>query len=325
MSEESKRESSTPARLPAGSLASELTGSAPSAAQIARRGFVLASLGFLAACASGGGSQRLASSSGSSRMPEGIWTSEGKLPPQKWAQPASPGASAAPSAGGSAAASRAKSAPPNRAVVRADDKPATPSVAGGGVIPAKYDGRVIPRSNWTKYCPNPREMEPLGKVRKITVHHTGNPYTFTDTAVADVKEELVHVMNGEMGVGHDDIAYHYVIDPAGRVWAARDIRWQGSHVRNWKGIDNREGNVGIMLLGNFERQQPSTAQLATLQQFVTKLQKQYGIARARRKGGTLDKNYGVFTHQQLSPTECPGDNMQRPWEKQIFPRLLASV
>lgn len=323
MSEESNRESSTPARspsqLPVGSVADELLGSAPSAAHIARRGFIVASLGFLAACASGGGTQRLASSGGNARMPAGIWTSEGNLPPQKWAQPASGGST------GTGAASRSKPGTPNREVVRADDKPATPAVVRGGAIPSRYDGRVIARTEWTRECPNPRDMSPLGKVRKITVHHTGNPYVFTDTSVADVKDELVHVMRGEMGAGHDDIAYHYVIDPAGRVWAARDIRWQGSHVRNWKGIDNREGNVGIMLLGNFERQRPTTAQLATLQQFTIKLQKQYGIVRAKRKGGVLDKNHGVFTHQQLSPTECPGDNLQNPWEKQIFPRLLAKV
>lgn len=296
-------------------LARELIDPAPSAAQIARRGFVLASLGFLAACASGGGSKQLSSRSSGSRMPDGLWTTDGKLPPQKWAQPTSP------------QPARPQSDPaPSRAVVRAEDKPAVPGVAGGkGAIPTGFDGRVIPRNSWTRYCPNPRDMEPLGKVRKITVHHTGNPYVFTDTSVADVKDELVHVMNGEMGVGHDDIAYHYVIDPAGRVWAGRDIRWQGSHVRNWKGIDNREGNVGIMLLGNFEKQQPSKAQLATLEKFVVKLQKQYAIARQRRKGGVIDKNYGVFTHQQLSPTECPGDNMQRPWDKVVFPKLMASV
>ena len=311
--------------------AAEPLGEVLSPSQIMRRGFVLASLGFLAACATGGGTQAVArsgSGAGAQQLPPGIWTSEGKLPPQRWAQPASPQASdaqaRAPFSNRSAGTGRttppavARGGDPKRAVVGPADKPSSPALAAG------YNGKVIARTQWTPFCPNPKDMNPLGDIRKITVHHTGNG-VFTDTGVAEVKDELQTVLRGEMGVGHDDIAYHYVIDPAGRVWAGRSLRWQGSHVRNWKGVDNRTGNVGVMVLGNFERQKPTQAQLATLQKFVVQLQKQYKIPRQKRKGGVIDKNHGVFTHQQLSPTECPGDNLQNPWDKQLFPRLLASV
>jgi hypothetical protein len=125
-----------------------------------------------------------------------------------------------------------------------------------------------------------------------------------------------------MGEGHKDIAYHYVIDPAGRVWAARDIKYLGKHVRDWKGVDNRTGNVGVMLLGNFEMQQPSAAQLATTKRFVMELQKTYRVPKQVMKGGMRSKDKGVFTHQELSPTECPGDNMQSAWAAMIYPRLI---
>ncbi len=298
--------------------AQELLDGGPTPAQIARRGFVLASLGFLAACASGGASKTVAqgTSGAKSTLPPGLWTSEGNLPPQRWAQPveARPDPRVPPAVRQATA--------PSKAVVRAADKPAA---SASSAIPKSYDGKVIPRSAWTNWCPNPKEMDALGKVRKITVHHTGNPYTFTDTGVAEVKEELQHVLRGEMGGGHTDIAYHYVIDPAGRVWAARDIRYEGRHTRDWKGVDNRSGNIGIMLLGNFEKQSPSSPQMVTLEKFVVSLQKQYKVPRQKLAGGRLSKEVGVFTHQQLSPTACPGDNMQNPWEKKLFPRLVRSV
>ena len=338
-SEPCHRPDSTPRadahRDPRDHSAAEPVGELLTPSQIMRRGFVLASLGFLAACASGGATQAVARSGGAgggagggsgSQLPPGIWTSEGKLPPQRWAQPASPtGAKAQASGSGRAPFTNSNAAKPpavarggdpKRAVVGPADKPSA--------IPAGYNGQVISRTQWTQYCPNVRDMNPLGPIRKITVHHTGNG-VFTDRGVAEVKDELQTVLRGEMAMGHDDIAYHYVIDPAGRVWAGRSLRWQGSHVRNWKGIDNRVGNVGVMVLGNFERQQPTQAQLATLQTFVIQLQKQHKVPSQKRKGGAIDKNHGVFTHQQLSPTECPGDSLQSPWEKKIFPRLLKTV
>lgn len=298
-------------------IARELMESGVSPAQIARRGFVLASLGFLAACASGGGSQAVSRSSGggASRLPAGMWTSEGRLPPQRWAQPVSPADRDMPSA-------VARATEPKRAVVRAEDKPAAAPKAEA--IPSGYNGRVIARGQWTRFNPNPNDMHALGDIRKITVHHTGNG-PFTAQSVGDVKEELQTVLRGEMAEGHDDIAYHYIIDPAGRVWAGRNIGYQGSHVRNWKGLDNRTGNVGVMLLGNFERQQPSKAQLATLEKFVVTLQRQHKVPRQKLVGGRISKDFGVFTHQQLSPTVCPGDNLQRVWERDIFKRLPRTV
>ena len=286
----------------------ELSQSSITNAQIARRGFVFASLGFLAACASESAS-RVVARGGESRMPSGLWTADGQLPPQRWAQPVTPLPPAVQAA-----------TEPKNAVVRPNDKP--PIASSGGAIPATYDGRVIARSQWTRVCPNPADMEPIGAIRKITVHHTGNPYKFTDTGVADVKEELNHVLNGEMGGGHKDIAYHYVIDPAGRVWAARDIKYLGKHVRDWKGVDNRTGNVGVMLLGNFEMQRPTNAQLATTQRFVMELQKKYRVPKQVMKGGVRSKDNGVFVHCELSPTECPGDNMKSAWDALVYPRLI---
>ncbi|MGA1223429.1 MAG: peptidoglycan recognition family protein [Phycisphaerales bacterium] len=295
----------------------ELMGDLASPAMIARRGFMLASLGFLAACASSGSTRSLVRDE--TTLPPGLWTSDGKLPPARYAQPVSPQAAAnsapAPSA-----------APRNPSIARAPAK-ATPAPAAApkaGELAAGYNGKVITRAQWTPFCPNPKEMRALGGIRKITVHHTGNG-VFRSTGTREVKDELTNILRGEMGVGHDDIAYHYIIDPAGRVWEGRSIRYQGSHVRNWKGVDNRTGNVGVMLLGNFELQDPTKAQLASVEAFVKRLQVQYKIPSRRVVGGRTSKDVGVFTHQQLSPTLCPGANMQARWTKDLFKRLPTRI
>ena len=300
--------------------ARELLDGSLSPSVIARRGFVLAGLSFLAACASTGSTQslsgtRTAGAQGSS-LPPGLWTSEGKLPPQRYAQPVTPRQQ--PPGGIRAAAE------PQKRVVGPNDKPGVKPAAKAGPqeLPAGYGGKVIARDKWTPFCPNVRDMNPMGSIRKITVHHTGND-VFAATGVAAVREELQTVLRGEMAVGHDDIAYHYMIDPAGRVWEGRSIRYQGSHVRNWKGTDNRTGNIGVMLLGNFEDQRPTKAQLASVEAFVKDLQRKYGIPRQVKVRGGISKDRGVFTHQELSPTLCPGRNMQRPWKDSVFPRLQA--
>jgi hypothetical protein len=161
-------------------------------------------------------------------------------------------------------------------------------------IPKTYDGTVIPRSRWTSWFPEDSAMDRLGRVRRITVHHEGNR-AFTATSVAECRARLVNVLNGERGVGHRDIAYHYAIDPAGRVWEARDLRWEGRHTRN-----NHSNNLGVVCLGNFEVQSIPQAQLAALERFLRDLQKKHKIGRKQ-----------IFTHQELSPTLCPGKDLQK--------------
>lgn len=271
--------------------AAELFDRALSPSAIARRGFILTSLGLLAACASTGSTQsggRTASGSQrSDRLPEGLWTSEGKLPPQRWAQPVQPA-----SRSDDVPPAVARALEPKNATVRATDKPAP--AAPDSAIPKTFDGKVIARSQWTSFRPDVKEMDPLGRPNRITVHHTGNPYTFSDTSIADVKDELRHVLTGQQGAGHKDLAYHFVIDPAGRVWAGRDLRYEGRHTRG-----ENERNIGIMVLGNFELQRPSQAQVITLEKFLKQLQAQHKIKRG-----------SVYTHKELTANLCPGKSLQ---------------
>jgi N-acetylmuramoyl-L-alanine amidase len=256
---------------------------------IARRGFILTSLGFLAACASTGSSTPPARANSPQRLPEGLWTSDGALPPQRWAQPVQPAAAVKDDEVPPAVA---RALEPKRATVRATDKPA--AAAPASAIPKTFDGKVIARTQWTSFRPDPKEMDPLGRPNRITVHHTGNPYAFSESSVAEVKEELRHILTGQQGAGHKDLAYHFVIDPAGRVWAGRDLRYEGRHTRG-----ENDRNIGVMVLGNFELQRPSQAQVITLEKFLKQLQAQHKIKRG-----------SVYTHRELTANLCPGKSLQ---------------
>lgn len=134
----------------------------------------------------------------------------------------------------------------------------------------------------------------MGGINRITIHHEGwTPVWFSDQASTAARlEQIRNIHVRDRGWG--DIGYHYVIDRAGRVWQGREIRYQGAHVSK-----NNEHNVGIMCLGNFDKQRPSDAQMQSLINTLRSVQHTYKVP-ARR----------VYTHQELSPTACPGSHLQ---------------
>jgi len=170
-----------------------------------------------------------------------------------------------------------------------------PLPGGGGITPTTAQG-VIRRSNWTRAgIARPNEIFQLRNVTRITIHHEGvNP--FTTTSEDAIRQRLEIIRRGHVTVrGWADIGYHYLIDPAGRIWEGRSVQYQGAHVK-----DQNEGNLGIMVIGNFEKQTPNAAQTSTLTRFVASQMRQYRVPVSR-----------LFTHRELAPTECPGRNLQQ--------------
>ena len=134
----------------------------------------------------------------------------------------------------------------------------------------------------------------MNGINRITVHHDGLPPTSLRTQ-AQVARRLSQIRNGHLSNGWVDIGYHYAIDPMGNVWECRSVNLQGAHVK-----DNNEHNLGVLVLGNFDQQQPTSAAMATLQAFVPFQMRRYRVGVGR-----------VYTHQELNPTRCPGRNLQR--------------
>lgn len=142
-------------------------------------------------------------------------------------------------------------------------------------------------------------INPMNGVQRITVHHAG--FAVTARGQSDVARILEamrrdHTTNRRDGSGRPwaDIGYHYLIDPSGRIWEGRPIRFQGAHVRQ-----NNEHNLGIQVMGNFNEQRPTGEQLATLEAFLADRMRAFRVPVNR-----------VYTHQELMPTACPGEYLQ---------------
>ncbi|MFN0131376.1 MAG: peptidoglycan recognition family protein [Phycisphaerales bacterium] len=160
---------------------------------------------------------------------------------------------------------------------------------------------VIARREWTQAQPAMALINPMNGVERITIHHSAiassGLRSKTDSArmLESIRRDHTGSRTDASGRNWADIGYHYIIDPSGRVWEGRSVVYQGAHVRL-----NNENNLGIMMMGNFEEEQPTAEARAALDGFVGSQMKRYGVPVSR-----------VFTHQEIMPTACPGRNLQR--------------
>ena len=96
--------------------------------------------------------------------------------------------------------------------------------------------------------------------------------------------------------GFADVAYHFMIDSDGFIYEGRQINIRGAHVQGFN-----TGSVGIVLLGNFNDEQPTGPQLDSFKALVDYLHYAYEI---RYLAGHKD-----YPNQSPDGTECPGDNL----------------
>lgn len=154
---------------------------------------------------------------------------------------------------------------------------------------------ITPRSAWTRTgIARPNDIYPMNGIRRITVHHDGLPPASLRTS-AEIASRIEMIRRSHVEArGWADIGYHYVVDPTGRVWEGRNEARQGAHVK-----DQNENNLGILVLGNFERQSPTRAACASIDKIVAAKMSQHRVQLG-----------AVRTHREMAPTECPGQSLQ---------------
>jgi hypothetical protein len=196
--------------------------------------------------------------------------------------------------------SDAPSLPPAKPTSTVAAKPASKPVSGpmGEANPVGEAALpwAKPRFLWAKAPPDFSELNPMLPVTAITVHHDGMDDLVYATDTPTMAARIERYRMSHRGNGWADIGYHLVIDRAGTLWQGRAIRWQGAHVKN-----RNEGNVGVLVMGNFERQQPTAAQMRTLDRVLRDLMRTYRVPKSR-----------VYTHREWpdAQTACPGRNLQ---------------
>lgn len=161
---------------------------------------------------------------------------------------------------------------------------------------------LVSRAEWGAAPAHPEHMERnVGGWKRITVHHSAErepPHldgTLAASAAAVRSIQKAHIDGKE--THYSDIGYHFVIDPYGKVFEGRELKYQGAHAYG----DNNIQNIGVCLIGNFEEERPAQAALATLRTLLDKLRLENKISRRN-----------VFTHKDLKNTECPGRFLV-PW------------
>jgi hypothetical protein len=132
---------------------------------------------------------------------------------------------------------------------------------------------------------------PPHRITRITVHHQGEVFKPEHDPVAYLRRLQQW---SRLSKRWADIPYHYVIAPDGRVFMARPEQIPGD---TNTGYDTR-GHALVMLLGNFEAQQPSPAQLDSAVQLMAWLADRHGLGAER-----------IASHRDYSETLCPGANL----------------
>lgn len=150
---------------------------------------------------------------------------------------------------------------------------------------------------------------PAQPIRKITLHHQGELWKDG----ADVAAYLRRLQQwSRLTRRWADIPYHYVIAPDGRIYAARPLQQPGDTNTEY----DPRGHALLMLVGNFEVQQPTPAQLNAAVQLSAWLAREHGL-------GPDD----IAGHKDYSAqTVCPGRNLharlESGWFRAEVSRLL---
>lgn len=128
----------------------------------------------------------------------------------------------------------------------------------------------------------------------IVVHHTA-----TSFGSASIIDKWHREGNHWEGVGYDFVIGNGTSTPDGLVEPT--FRWTqqrtGAHCKTPDNSVNERG-IGICLIGNFDKTNPTPKQMQALAKLVKYLQKRYGIPKSRI--------YGHKDVRGANPTRCPG-------------------
>jgi len=167
---------------------------------------------------------------------------------------------------------------------------------GTGADGASYIRRAgltfRPRSHWTSEPSRHDRLRQMENFDRVTIHHSGGDQFRESSEVACV-QRLQGMLAEHVRRGYGDIGYHFVVDPAGRVWEGRSLVFEGAHV-----ISQNDANIGVVALGDYDRQELAEAQKGSISLLIGCLRERFGI-----------KLHRVYGHSDLGASACPGRNL----------------
>ena len=151
---------------------------------------------------------------------------------------------------------------------------------------------VIPASQWGGVAATSTTAPAKHRIERITLHHGGvliDPEKTTESYLQSLQAW------SRREKGWSDLPYHYLIDKQGRVFEGRDINIPGDTNTGY----NTGGHALIVVLGNFEEEQPNDAQLKAIVDTMATLTIRYD----------LPVNTIASHRDYSSVTVCPGKNL----------------
>ena len=177
------------------------------------------------------------------------------------------------------------------------------------------------RADWGARSARTSEMTLRDAAQRIIFHHSAEK--FDKTNLADVIEEIQRIQNYQMDESDEDfsdIAYNFIIDPCGRIWKGRSLRYKGGHAYGYN------DDIGVLLLGDFELRlfnlNPNTLndrQKDAMKALSKWLCYTYDLSKIA-SGVNIAP---ISTHETVNDTECPGDNA-KDWIKEDLRNYIAN-
>jgi len=144
-------------------------------------------------------------------------------------------------------------------------------------------GASEPRHAYSKHIP-----------RFVGIHHSASDQDAYNGAPSIRTFQRYHQHHR----GWNDIGYHYIIGPDGKVYEGRPEDAMGAHVKG-----KNDGSIGICLIGDYRpgRDQLTRFGWSALVGVCCEVMKRWNIP--------PDQLYG---HRDLGYTQCPGDQLYYP-------------
>ncbi|WP_063016414.1 N-acetylmuramoyl-L-alanine amidase [Nocardia nova] len=200
---------------------------------------------------------------------------------------------------------------PGRGAIDDDLASVAAPLPGGGP-------KVISRAQWgadeSLRCEEPTYDDGLGG---ITVHHTAGRNDYTKAESAGIVR-AIYAYHAKT-LGWCDIGYNALVDKYGQIFEGRygglDRPVEGAHAGGFN-----ENTAGVAMMGDFETEPPSDAQLQATGQFVgwraeiagldpeghTTMYSEGTDYTPYAEGAAVDLPI-VFAHRDVGNTTCPGD------------------
>ncbi|MEO6434253.1 MAG: peptidoglycan recognition family protein [Tepidisphaeraceae bacterium] len=176
---------------------------------------------------------------------------------------------------------------------------------------------IVTREEWgsqPKPMPDARKHTP----QFITVHHAGVDWKPGRDPRVFVKNMQVWGQNREKENAAlppekrkpnikdwPDLAYHFMIAPDGRIFEARPMDYEPESNTRY----DLQGHIGVELMGNFETQRPSDAQLKSLVAIVSWVCQEKKIDPSQ---------IGTHRDRAKKQTVCPGKDLYRYFDDGTF-------